>query len=279
MIGRYLNLGSPVETAHPLNLGLLLWFLPLPNNQGGLTVFDLMGRHTATLTGGSLWGASPVAGRLAPDLDGVDNYLSVPVATGSALDALSTGSAVFHLRYTSSSQVASAYGFGTVWGRTDAATYNNFNTGLFEAANPAASRLFFAPYTFNSEAVVSASNFGLNQDRVLGLTWTSGAQAMYFDGVSEGTGTQAGSMAADSSALTLGGWVGGGQGYFGGRFYSARLYDRVLSAADMAALYQEIVTDYPRTLRRWSRRRWLDVPAAAGGAATVPYRTLMGVGV
>src|SRR5690349_4775681 len=50
-----IDLGNPVAD-HPLNLGLVAWWLSLPNNSGGTRLFDITGHgNTGTLTAGPTW--------------------------------------------------------------------------------------------------------------------------------------------------------------------------------------------------------------------------------
>lgn len=50
-----LNLGSPVNRSHPLNRGRVGWWIGLPNNSGGNTLFDLMNRANMGLVSAPAW--------------------------------------------------------------------------------------------------------------------------------------------------------------------------------------------------------------------------------
>lgn len=53
-----INLANPVND-HPLNDGLVAWWLPLKNTRGGSTLIDLVGGNHGTLTNGPAWDEGP----------------------------------------------------------------------------------------------------------------------------------------------------------------------------------------------------------------------------
>lgn len=69
--------------SHPLNRGLVAWWLPLVNNAGGATLFDIAGRAHQTLDGPT-WVADPAGPRAALSFDGSNDFGSyTPPATVS----------------------------------------------------------------------------------------------------------------------------------------------------------------------------------------------------
>src|SRR5688572_20641043 len=59
---RYLNYGQAVNRAHPLNRGLVSWWMNLPQRGKGNTFFDIAGRNHGTLLNGPVWSGPPHPG-------------------------------------------------------------------------------------------------------------------------------------------------------------------------------------------------------------------------
>jgi hypothetical protein len=89
---KLIDLGNPVERAHPMNRGLVGWWLPLPNTVGGTRLWEIMhpGTDTGTLTSGAGW-APGTNGFQAVAFDGTDDYVSVSDNTDFDLAGVTTG--------------------------------------------------------------------------------------------------------------------------------------------------------------------------------------------
>ena len=93
MTPRLIDLGNPVS-GHPHNQGLVSWWLPLPNNSGGGTLFDICSAKRNELaltnfawpgTATSGWTAGPHGfGALA--FDGSDDYATSSVQPIASAD-------------------------------------------------------------------------------------------------------------------------------------------------------------------------------------------------
>jgi uncharacterized protein YodC (DUF2158 family) len=260
MIGRYLNLGSPVETAHPLNLGLVSWWLPLPNNSGGFTLFDLMRRNNGTLTNGPAWaaGAHPFAHALS--FDGSDDHVSFPayvfgddgtivITFRPRSDFASGDHPLFSLR-SNALGLTLLLDFYASGGTLYCGWYHSAGAG-------------------DRRATWAISGITTGQWHQLAMTWKVGVSTtIHANGDLKTTAADPGASMWDTSLGTpyLATTQLHGTAYAADDIAEMRWYNRQVPADTLAALREDYLLGYPRTLRRWSRRRWLDVPAAAGGA-------------
>lgn len=242
--GRYIDLGNPVAK-HPLNEGLAAWWLPLPNNQGGGTLFDLLGRYNGTLTNGPTWAEGP-NGFGALTFDGTNDYVSAAVPTG------------LH---------GSVTGTISAWVRGDAAN----DTG---APLHCSSDLTDQYYAYFGDGKVYLSL--LRSNRASGITpvvtlttWhmltvtTDGATwSLYQNGVLAGSQTAQATVSATAMRLGRDESVQ----YWGGRVADVRVYTRCLPAAEVLSLYDQSLRGHPDTLRRRPKRSYgLTQAAPAGG--------------
>jgi hypothetical protein len=250
VLGSYLDLGSPVAK-HPLNEGLVGWWLPLTNNAGGGTLFDLGRRYHGTLASGVAWAGGSRPGALGPCLsfDGTDDIVTTsttPAATGDY-------SLSFWLRKPLTTRIVFAHRTGGNNGWRVMALNNGvmrFSLGGVEDNN------------LNS-LVYSASAWHWLCITVSGTSLTGYLSA-------------AGGGPLASETITIGALSGTpdrfvwGDGLFGGFEFDGLIDDtRVASRrwpdADVRALYSQSLRGHPDTLRRWSRKAWLMSPPAGGG--------------
>ena len=131
-----------------------------------------------------------------------------------------------------------------VWVRTNATTQNGFwfekgtvNTqySLFQEGSGIQCRVYTT--TLINTITVTTANFmnTTNWYQVV-FTFTSGSQVCYINGRVVGTGTSTGTLATSSGGMSIGaygGYVGSRGYYFQGDQSIAKVYNRVLSAAEI----------------------------------------------
>jgi hypothetical protein len=252
MLGRYIDLGNPVSD-HPLNAGLVEWWLPLPNNQGGSRLFGLRNRHHGTITDAT-WGTGP-NGFAALKFDGTGDRVEVahhaglvgmaklsvscwvyPTSTPSADDEFVKKDSCYLLRYAASGALQ-----GAVW------------TGGLNIWQSAAGVIPDNTWTW----------VGLRYDGAEGTTWVNGRQ--------DGSSSFTGAVATAANALGIGASPGGGED-FPGLITDVRVQ---ADAVDMAAIYDQSRRGYPDLLRRYPSRAYLFAPAAAAPGGNRRRRVIL----
>jgi hypothetical protein len=256
MLGRYLNLGNPVSD-HPLNRGLVAWWLPLSNNQGGSRLFDIKGGNTGTLTGGPTWTAGPDATQ-ALKFDGTDDRVSVPVVVTTYPFTLA-----IYVRcnnttsYGPSFTVGESGGAGHILGRIG---FRGDQPGDYVEAVAAASGIC---------AANSAGAFIANEWTAIVGVFVSGSDVtVYLNGVGTGSSGTASSMNAPT-AMNIGSDASAGS-FLAGSVALATAWNRALSASEAWQFYDQTRRGNPDTLRRYSRRFVTYSPPAAPAGDAVP---------
>lgn len=279
MIDLGINYGQPVNWSHPLNRGLLGWWLPLPNWAGGLSLRDLCGVRHGTLTSmePTDWWTGPRVGNWPCALDFETNdYVRInaprvssagTILAWAALDVENSAHQI--LSYCNSTRGQ----FDKVLGTHDT------GSGLF-----APCCMIFDGAT---KRVVGTTNFfasaGGTYPRVglWGMTWDSTTLRLYFNGREEGSAAAGASFDGWSNGPFLDvGWgnTGSKSGFWNGRIRDVRVYGRALSASEMWQYYDLSQRHYLGLLNR--SRLWLPgLVDDGGGATTRRYSlTLTGVG-
>lgn len=269
---RYIDLGKPVAD-HPINRGLVAWWLPLPSNKNGSRWFDLKGRYHGTLTGvpatPSPWNAG-CNGLPAFELPGTDDVYVAAAANPIGV----ADSFTICVRHLSRATPGAPYyicvrgqdGFGNGW---SAAVYvdtsNRFNGAIVIETGDVETGV----------GPTAAATLGVWHD--VAFTWnrSTGGLQLYLDG---GTAATATSTADDLRSSTFGFGIGSPEsaalesGTWGrGLYQEVAVYTRVLSASEVYARHRQAMAGYPDLLRRWSRGGSLfSPPAAAPGGDAVP---------
>jgi hypothetical protein len=261
---------SPIEWGHPLNQGLVSWWMPLKHNGGGTTLFDLCGRNHGTLTNGPTWTAGP-NGFGALSFDGSNDYVdtSFNVAGMSAL----TISA--HVMSTASASMM-------IMGTKDIGG----NPTIF---NPAPGGDTGMGYWDGGQWRLVGVNRDIRNDytwhHVVGQFLGGQYLRIYIDGVLDSSGNIADTVLPTNGAMTLGAWHYRPR-YLTGRLQSVAVYNRALSASEVALLYEQILRGHPDTLRRSSRKAFfvtgssdapptIDGTILAGGHATSDIQAIL----
>ncbi len=243
--------GDAVNRAHPLNRGLVSWWLPLPGRSSGPRLLDLAGRNHGTLTNGPTWAPGPnVFG--AVKLDGTDDHILGTNTFGA------TGSLSFAVYpdFTGSDSNF-RYVFDTSGSRT-----------LFLRGSSSTNCIVYINGTDVADSSQLVSFFTYQAWNHVSCTWNSGTQRFYKNGVL--FATRSASLGSSSGSIL----------YFGQRFTSADRWKgsvnhyaewsgRMLSDSDAAGLYDQWRRGFPDLLNRvrpWS----FGVAGGGGGGTAVP---------
>jgi len=217
--------GLVLDRAHPLARGLAAWY---PFNEGaGRRANDISGNgnHGTQLldpawtgTGGKLTGS-------ALTLNGSTQYVSVP--TSASLAIVGDMTMVCWLKI-------SAYNWHMLFVKSNAG-----NAGPYMAyVNQVRGTIEFHRGNGTLDAYVESTNPGaLNIWYCIAVTMTGTAVQHYLNGATNGSGTLSTTIGDSGTVLRLGNRSDGF--WLGGQMANWRLYNRALSAAEVAQLYAE----------------------------------------
>lgn len=271
MIREYLPFGlvdpaCPINWAHPMNYGLVADWTTPPNSgwSGGLTLRDLArggkNPNDGTLTNGPTWSGNRPPGAIGQSIkfDGTNDHIVTASGTTFGL----TGADASAFAWINTTSVST---YQIIFGK-DNATTRDWGFGL---GNTSAKLIFYrAVGTFpiiESSAVITADEW-----QHVGFTKISTTMTLYRNGVSIGSGTNAETAGPSTSIMRIGSReYSGFEQYFSGSIYGPRYYSRGLSAAEVAALYNE-----QRTGSR-GLYNWVDVPAMGPEAAASTFKAFL----
>jgi hypothetical protein len=229
------NLGNPV-TDHPLNQGLVSWWLPLSNNNGGSKLFDIKGGRHGTFTNGPTWTAGP------PPAPAVSFTSSAYVDLGSFAIPQSAGTFSLFFRPT--------------WAQTDGVGHILLvcqSGGTWFSFEKFSDNNFYAGWTNQ----VSTGTFTLNQNRWnhLAFVWDSAAGTkgiLYINGTSVATSGSISTWDTTGTVLALGCRTSGAN-TSAGDFSLASLHSRAFSSSEVLAHADQCFRNFPDLLRRVGR--------------------------
>lgn len=234
-----------VNMAHPLNQGLLTWWLAQPALFPSTAVFDVLGvnhgaqYNMAAISPRSGWSPTARIGGLAElAFDGGNDVVGTPTAIG-----LPAADGVISL---------------AIWGRLDSttgerviATVSNGNGGTTTAA-------IYVEILSNQLQVIRSGGLQLVTTGVaprigewfhLGYTYDGITNTIYLNGVKKGTSTTAHNTGACTS-IWMGNWGTAVTDAPLGAFDDLRVYTRRLSDAEMWELYCESSNGYSRVVHK-----------------------------
>lgn len=242
----YLLPGNAVNRAAPLNRGLVSWWLHLPNRLGGggSTLRDLMGSNHGTLTNGPLWsGAKNVGGYGSVYMAGTDDLIAgaknppnIPITLVCWANTTTASAGNYSLIFGSGISIA-----GPVQGIAFLYSSDTTPSVYADAVGSAGARIFTG----------YASGFGVGGWRHLAVTLDGTNLLLYVDGVLKSSSS--GSISSITHATTLRVGQRSGGAYWVGNFNDGRVYSRILSASEIAGLYQASRLGYQNELNWQSR--------------------------
>jgi hypothetical protein len=266
-----LNYSSLLNRRHPLNRGLVAWWLCLPTWRGGVTWRDIAGTHHGTLTNmdpATDWaGASHPGGFGRLDFDGSDDHVLI-----SGHDRLSFGNAA----------ADSPFSLDAVVRMTDATSFHIFGVGTNAAREysfrvDANDKLSLALYDNDGSNLVSY----VSTDTLTSLQGEWVHLAVTYSGSGTGAGITgylnglplAGSvvnlgtyvaMHNQSGGAAIGRFMADGLLYASGSISSLRLWRRALSAAEVQQVCQDARRGHRLTLNRVFVPAWAVLPTITG---------------
>ncbi len=246
---------NPVNRAHPLNQGRLGWWLALPDYFGGIRVPDLLGMHLGTFTTGAAtkwrYAATTRPGGLvdfASDLPsqatgincGTSPYLQVQAHSWTAWIYFDPGTGVPANTAEILSRAAADISKGYEWGTKDSGS-NTFH--LSYAYNDGGIRGWYEDTTAMSRGTWYH----------VGATWNQAAGSVRFfiNGVfTHAVATTTGTIGHNATDPFSIGYQGANNSGWSGRLDDVQLWGRVLTDAEIGAVYNLSRVGYPEALNR-----------------------------
>ena len=267
-----IDLGNPAAD-HPLNAGLVAWYLALPPAAGGSRLFDLTGRAPGTLVNGPGWATGP-DGFAALTFNGSSSYADTGRTVSQMLGTPAGVTVSWWMR------PASAHNSGAtraMWGATQGGGQPEFSGQVFSdnnwyvgfAAGGDDDRISFA---------ATAANYPQGVWGYYTYTTTfGGASYLYRNGAEIGSKTTgACTQRSPSDTFTVGRQGSGAVAYFPGDLGGLRVQAAPVSASGAWGLWDQASRGYPDLLRRYTPRAWLVAPTSPPLAYTVPRITGFG---
>ncbi len=262
-----INMADPVNWGHPLNQGLLGWWMPLPGISSGSRLDDLtnMGSSgrpgTLTNMDNADWvGPISPGGWGALGFNGSDNFVNV--GTGLAAPGVVSVFALISPANIDQGEQEIFAGSGGGGSDQDYALEMNRTAGRVSVV-----------WTGGEFIMISDASLTVGATHLVGFTragvagdWTV---RLYIDGVEDSNTTTAVNPNGADAPVSIGRLGDSDLFYFEGRLASAWLYDRVLSAPDVLSQYHLSLRGYPGLLNRLCRP--LFVAAAVGAGIRNPF--------
>lgn len=255
---RYVDTTNPVVSHHPLNQGLVGWWMALNPTSGGRQFFDLLQLCPGTLTNltgaGAGWRAQTRVGSLGPALRFTNTGLGAAaehVTVGNPTRTQLTGNVSMSIWFNADAfTVVNA----RLFVKQVTANANPFiNYGIYL---PGASTAAFWHATGGSGTGTSATTgatLGTDTWHHITGTYDGSNIRIYHNGRLIATTAQAGGTTGNNaSTLYFGGNPQSGiaNETFDGWLDDGRIWDRALSADEVEWLYHESLAGYPETLAR-----------------------------
>lgn len=254
-----IDLGNPVSD-HPLNYGLVAWWLPLSNNRGGSKLFDIKGGYHGVFTGGPTW-ASALNGFAGLTVGTGTAYAQTPLTLPAApitisFWASSTNGWLDCRPFGAADRNGGIYGLCVLWNYPGDYLYmvarQGSNTGAYDLH-------------------VAAPNLSGGPRHVV-MTVGPGGLTGYYRGKRVGNNPATTTYTTGGVQLRWGLDHGGAAAGFGGSIWDMRVYSRALSDAEVFRLYEQGLKGHPDTLRRYAHK----TRAFVGQVAGVSHEGAMG---
>ena len=276
---RSLMPNQAVNLQHPLAQGLVSWWRVGRTGYGTNTWYDLMGQNHATLTNMDVHGATSgwhATTRPGGDgevrFDGSNDYGLIPHVAGNAFDLATAtprsmawwmvqGSGLVDVNILSKQQNSGSYiGWGVnIRNISGFVSYFLYNNGLsFQVTWPSGYKdgiLRHFAYTYSGSGTAAGVRGYVNGQSVSLTTIID---------------TLAGASTSNAVGFEISGRGDGAANWWNGTLDDILWYPNVvLSASQVATLYQSSLLGHPGLLKRRSTRYYSFSPAAAGGSGVV----------
>jgi len=238
------NLSATVIGAnigHPLNRGRVAWWMPVPGRLGGAALIDLIGRYPAVLMGSPVWqsgwpypainlnGSTQYARADAADLPNLGN-VTVGIRFTPAAGFITAGGELI-VRAASGGDVAR--GCRIHWNTAEGLHTDAY--GGYAYRSPGYAMTAGVEYTIALALDAATGDYAqyYSQGQAITTTMLSSVSGNYTAGLPFAIGSQFGS--AESSAI---------------RLAEAWVYDRILTAREVADIHRQSRLGYPDLLIR-----------------------------
>lgn len=259
------DLGNPVSD-HPLNRGLVGWWLPLPNNSGGSQLFDITGkRNHGTLSGDATWDAwgGPASKFGGLNLGGTNGKATTALTNDSIGVPFSVSAWFNPATLPGGGAGVLSIGGSTLYTIGAIQVRWQDNDSGFQAVNAATTLAIGSWYN----ALVTSTGSGAGQTEI------------YLAGIASGDGAAGGTFSG-TNTLVIGNAGGGFDAYFAGLVTDVRVWNRALDASEARLFFNQSRLAYPDLLRRMPSR-----VQSFGGTSPPPpppppsaYKVISGVG-
>lgn len=251
---------DPVNRSHPLNRGRVGWWLGLPGTPRGRYVHDVMGRNHGTHSAGASWTAAGPPGGLGSVLyDGTAGLTDCGNVAAFAL----------------TSQVTLA-----IWANANTwvPDYKDYLIGREGSSSPyfgyglrtdGGGVISFKIGTTVENTVSTTPPATGTWNRIAG-TYDGASMRFYINGVLVNSAALTGAIFDPNVALYIGNCPGDPTRGFDGRLADASVWNRALSAGEVAADYLDSLAGHAATLRRRRRSLATFSPPAGGGGGLAP---------
>lgn len=259
MAGAYIDLGNPVAD-HPLNRGLLAWWMFAPGRAAGSAMADLTGRAPVRLSG-----TYSLANQgLFPAVAFSD---STSDTGGENVNLHASLHAVEVITRTPAGNTQYVSDFGTAGaGDSNRAVLfysgNNFN-------------IYNKGYPTGSAGATEIAYAGADVWQQILYTTDGTTLRGYRNGVRILSVSANLNLTGGLYKFDLGRFYNGGSQKYQGAILSERVYARFLQDSDAFGLYEQWQRNFPDTLRRFSRRAYLFGSGVGGGGGGNRRRRLL----
>lgn len=241
LLGRGIDLGKPVSD-HPLNRGLISWWMPISESSKGKTLFDIAGTNHGSFVNNPGWTGAPHG---FPALRFNNNASARYVNIGSPSSLYLTTNFTVWCWFRQE-----AIGTGTANLSGLVCRYNVPGAGSY-SLRLSSSTLQFAGNGSVTGGSVPIKRWSLAVASVSGSTAT-----LYVNGVQTASGNPSLSASKSPMQVTIGVDYLASPRYFDGEIGSAAISSRALSGSEVAELYKQCLTGYPDLLRRSPKGLW-----------------------
>jgi len=162
--------------------------------------------------------------------DGVNDYVALP--NGGGLSGSQTGTIEMWVKWNGSNQDNSFDMYGAVCGRQSNNIFSNQLIAL-NGSDPNTAKIIWRPYNLSSTPLVSTTSPGNGWNHIA-ITYSSGNQKMYVNGVLIDSSFETGYMPPSSVPLTIGAWIDDGQCFSNSNIDEVRLWNYERSASEIA---------------------------------------------
>lgn len=258
--GGWVDPACPVEWGHPLNRGLVGWWLAAPNSGwwGGKHVYDAVrgGKRTnnGSFVASTFWSPSP-PGKISPCAGfggGAGNYITIPANMWlRPSSALTVSAWAMPRSFTAPNQ--------RILGSRDAAGGFTGFLLAWDSGSPGSMRMLIGNGSSYDIALSSVASTVDRWEHFIG-TWNGSNIVLYRNGVQVGTSAAASGISYGATPADLQfAKEASGVNTAHMRLTDVRLYNRGLSPAEARELHSQSLRNHPDTMR-WVSTRAYSLP-------------------